>query len=91
MARLPDVLPVLRPKRARLPDCRMARLPDFTQKAVRFHGKEQIKDRDIVPVSLMSFQNFTSISMENQKKSRSSHRLFDEFPKFYYYFRVKNR
>ena len=62
MARLPDVLPVLRPKRARLPDCRMARLPDFTQKAVRFQGKEQIKDRDIVTVSLMSFPSFTGIS-----------------------------
>ena len=35
MARLPDVLPVLRPKRARLQDCRMARLPDFTKEAVR--------------------------------------------------------
>ena len=67
MARLPNVLPVLKPKRARLPDCRMARLPDFTQKAVRFHGKEQIKDRDIVPVSLMSFQNFTSISMKKSE------------------------
>ena len=74
--------------RARLPDCRIARLPDFTQKAVRLLDGPIacIPDLTQTVARLPDVSQVLYVSMKKSEKSS-----FDEFPKLYWLFKKINR